>query len=60
MYAPVPAFPPSPPVAFYQQAGPSTWAPIKAEAEAEREPEPETGGKVNNVPVKVEPAQEEQ
>ncbi|RHZ72353.1 hypothetical protein CDV55_105384 [Aspergillus turcosus] len=58
MYAPVPAFPPSPPLAFHQQAGPSTWAPIKTEPESE--PEPEAGSNVNDAPVKVEPLQEEQ
>lgn len=58
MYAPVPAFPPSPPLAFHQQAGPNTWAPIKTEPELE--PEPEAGSKLNDAPIKVEPPQEEQ
>ncbi|GFF35271.1 hypothetical protein IFM61606_02844 [Aspergillus udagawae] len=58
MYAPVPAFPPSPPVALHQQAGPSTWAPIKTEPEPE--PKPEAGGKMHEASVKVEPPQEKQ
>ncbi|RHZ65672.1 uncharacterized protein CDV56_108201 [Aspergillus thermomutatus] len=58
MYAPVPAFPLSPPLAFHQQSGPSTWAPVKTEPEPE--PEPEAGVKVHDTPVKVEPLQEEQ
>ncbi|KAK9590635.1 hypothetical protein V6Z92_003731 [Aspergillus fumigatus] len=58
MYAPVPAFPPSTPVTFHQQTGPSTWAPIKTEPE--HEPELEAGGKANDVLVKVELPQKEQ
>lgn len=57
MYAPVPTFPPSPPLAYHQQPGLNTWAPIKAEPQSQ--PGSPAGNKVIDVPVKAEPAQEQ-